>query len=566
MRKKGRHLPTAGNHQFQWLTEGNFLSHHAGRTSNYGALALRRILSSLCCATITSLLWTAPANAESSTEDDLTKFSLEQLINMKVYSASKFEQKVSEAPAAVTLITAADIKTYGYRKLSDILRSVRSIHGRYDRNYDFVGVRGFGRPGDYQSRLLVLIDGYRLNDALYDAAAIGTDFILDVDLIDRVEFVPGPGSSIYGNNAFFGVVNVITRPIDASKGLEASVETASYNTNKARMTYSNHLENGLGILMSGSIYDSQGRNLYFKEFDTPTMNGGVANQLDYDHYRSFFTKLSYDAFTLTAAYSNRSKGTPIISLDAPFNDSHGYTVDKQAFIDLQYYKSYTEKLNVMARIFYGKYSYDGNYPFFENHVMPFVGYERSRPTWAGTEIKFIDTKFDKHKLVYGVEYVDNIHQDVSNSDDIAGLTYEGLNRSRRYGIYIQDEFSFRDNWTLNAGIRYDKSYNDAQKVANPRLGLIYKPDTSSAIKLLYGTAFRSPNVYELYYHATADKANPNLKPEKIKTYDLVFEKYYDTQLRLTAGAFYYQTRDLIDSYTDPADNKNVYDNLETVDA
>ncbi len=119
-----------------------------------------------------------------------------------VFGASKYEQKVSEAPSSISIVTAEDIKKYGYRTLADILRSVRSFYISYDRSYSYAGARGFGRPGDYNSRILVLIDGHRSNDNVYDGALLGTEGVIDVDLIDRVEIIRGPGSSLYGSNAF----------------------------------------------------------------------------------------------------------------------------------------------------------------------------------------------------------------------------------------------------------------------------------------------------------------------------------------------------------------------------
>ena len=128
-----------------------------------------------------------------------------------VYGAAKYEQKVNEAPAAVIIITADQIKKYGYRNFAQILDSVPGLFTSNDRNYGYLGIRGFDRPGDYTSRVLLLIDNHRLNDAVYDAGGTGTDVPIDVDLIDRVEIIKGPGSSLYGTNAFFGVVNVITK-------------------------------------------------------------------------------------------------------------------------------------------------------------------------------------------------------------------------------------------------------------------------------------------------------------------------------------------------------------------
>jgi outer membrane receptor for ferrienterochelin and colicins len=145
---------------------------------------------------------------------DLTKFGIEDLMKIEVatvVSASKYKQKVTEAPSSVSIITSDEIKQYGYRTLADILRSLRGFFVTSDRNYNYIGARGFSRPGDYNTRFLILLDGHRLNDNIYDQAYIGTEFIIDVDLIDRVEIIRGPSSSLYGTNAFFGVINVITK-------------------------------------------------------------------------------------------------------------------------------------------------------------------------------------------------------------------------------------------------------------------------------------------------------------------------------------------------------------------
>ena len=145
---------------------------------------------------------------------DLADMSLEELMLIdvdSVYGASGFKQKVTEAPASVTIITSEDIQRYGYRTLADILRNVQGFYVTYDRNYSYLGVRGYGLPGQYNSSIALLIDGHRLNDNIFDGALIGTEFPLDVDLIDRVEVIRGPNSSLYVASAFLGVINIITK-------------------------------------------------------------------------------------------------------------------------------------------------------------------------------------------------------------------------------------------------------------------------------------------------------------------------------------------------------------------
>ena len=96
--------------------------------------------------------------------DALAELSLEQLLDVKITSASKFSRRVSDAPASVSVLTAEDFRTYVWRTLAEALASVRGLYVTSDRAYSYLGARGFQPVGDYNSRVLLLIDGYRLND------------------------------------------------------------------------------------------------------------------------------------------------------------------------------------------------------------------------------------------------------------------------------------------------------------------------------------------------------------------------------------------------------------------
>ena len=187
-----------------------------------------------------------------------------------VYGASKYEQKLSEAPSSVTIVDADEIKKYGHRNLAEVLRSVRGLYVSYDRNYSYLGVRGFNRPGDYTSRVLVLVDGHRINDNVLDSVLVGNEFPLDVDIIDRVEVIRGPSSSIYGNNAFFGVINVITKRGKDLNGVEVSGSYGTFDSYTARLSYGKMFTNGVELFLSGSFFDSAGADqLYYPEYNTP---------------------------------------------------------------------------------------------------------------------------------------------------------------------------------------------------------------------------------------------------------------------------------------------------------
>jgi len=167
-----------------------------------GRLLARRLL-----AIALPLAWSSAALAQ----EDLALRPLGALLNMEVSGASKFPATLSDTAAAATIITSGQIRAFGYQTLGDVLRSVRGVLVSTDRTYTYLGIRGLSIPGDYNTRVLLLVDGNRLNDTVYDQAFLGSEFPLDLDVVERVEFIPGQGSAIHGANALYGVVNVVTK-------------------------------------------------------------------------------------------------------------------------------------------------------------------------------------------------------------------------------------------------------------------------------------------------------------------------------------------------------------------
>src|ERR1700735_4914329 len=141
--------------------------------------AVQRALILIVLALLPLLGSTSALAQDKPSPPDLLDKSLEDLMSIEidsVYGASGLKQKMTEAPASVTVITSEDIQRYGYRTLADILRNVRGFYVTYDRNYSYVGVMGYGLPGDYNSRIALLIDGHRMNDNIYEGGLIGTEF------------------------------------------------------------------------------------------------------------------------------------------------------------------------------------------------------------------------------------------------------------------------------------------------------------------------------------------------------------------------------------------------------
>ncbi|HTG01983.1 MAG TPA: TonB-dependent receptor [Nitrospirota bacterium] len=536
-------------------------------------MLLRLIIFCLSMVFMLDKLQGSPAQAEESAASDgnLEDAMLFQDVPL-VYGASKYEQKVTEAPSSVSVITASDIRTYGYRTLADILKSIRSFYVTYDRNYSYVGVRGFGPPGDYNSGILLLVDGHRVNNNIYDSAYIGTEAIIDVDLIDHVEVIRGPGSSLYGSNAFFAVVNVITKRGRDWKGYEVSGEAGSYDTYKGRLSYGQRFTSGLETVISASGYDSKGQRLYFGQYDpanpnhdTRAANGGYADNADYDRSRTIFFKSTYSDFTAAGAYVSRTKGIPTGSFGTDFNNRSSKTEDEHIFADLKYDHAITPKTDLSLRLFYDYYHYDGIYAYYQDPTLNTMQSDWSYGTWWGGEAR-LTSNMNGHRVIVGAEYQGNLRQD--QGDDYAGLpsdSWRDLRRSENWAFYVQDEVRLSKKMLFNAGLRYDH-YTTFGDTTNPRLALIYNPTDEVAVKLLYGTAFQTPNVYDLYYSFMGIQLpNPGLKPENITTYELVYEQFLGKEFTVSVSGYHYRITDLI-AQINVGTASTMYKNVSAVSA
>ncbi len=478
---------------------------------------------------------------------DLGDTSLEELGNIQVYSASKHMQKASDAPSSVTVITRDEIQKYGYRTLADILRSVRGFYIAYDREYTYAGVGGVNRPETLNSSVLVLIDGHRTNDDIYEQAFLGPEFPLEIDLIERVEIVRGPSSSLYGTSAFFAVINVITRKPDQLKGWELEFAPASFGTYEGRASYGVNYR-GIDALVSGSFYNSLGQTLFYPEFDTPATDNGIARNCDYESYQHFLATVSFRGFTLQGVYGARAKGIPNGAVETLFDDPQTHTFDSLRYFDLSYHRPVTETWDLEARTAVSRHVYDAIFAY--SPAAPgdpyLLNYDFGRGTWWNGEVKLQQT-LKRNNLTLGTEFEDDLQRDQVNYNINPFLEYISSEPASSviWALYGQDEFAFTSKLSITAGVRYDHYYTFGG-TANPRLGLIYHPFSQTALKLLYGSAFRAPSAYEEYYYALGQfQANLNLQPETIKTYEVALEQGLGERLHLTANVFRNQLSQLI---------------------
>lgn len=486
---------------------------------------------------------------------------LEALLNQPVYAASKFAQDAADAPAAVTVLTAGDIRAFGWRTLAEVLNGARGVFLRYDRFYQYVGVRGLARPGDFSSRLLMLIDGMRVNDNIYDQSGAGREFPLDIGLIERVEFIPGPGSALYGSNAVLGVVNIVTRSGAAMLGRSVEVELGSAGSR--RVGFSSGSEFGADrVLVAGKLELRPGQSLYFPDYDDPTTRDGWSNGGDRETDRKLFTRWVHGEFTATGLLSQRRKLIPTGAFATVFGSRDTSGTDRYAFADLQWQRDFDAQRQWVLRGSVGQYEFDGRFDYGAPD-----GHQHLAQTgrWVDLETRWLWSGWAAHRLVLGLDLRQNLLQRQRSSFDgeNGGVAADIQGRSHRFGAFVNDEWTLWPSLRAVLGARVDRQL-DGGHVATPRLALVWTAAPGLQLKALDGRAFREPNAYESQYEDIFARANPALRRESLRARELALEWRALPQLRLAGSLYRYKVTDLIEQQFDPVAEQLVYNNAGTV--
>jgi outer membrane receptor for ferrienterochelin and colicins len=499
-------------------------------------------------------------------QPDMTTFTIEELMAIEVETvsgASRYEQPISEAPASVTIVTADQIKKYGYRNLADILQSVPGFSVTNDRNYQYAGIRGFGLPGDYGTRVLLLVDGVRQNDPIYQTGFIGNEVVVDTDLIERVEIIRGPGHTLYGANAMMAVINIVTKRGRDLDGFELSGEAGSFDGYRGRASYGSRFGGSTELLVSGTFFHSRGQDLFYPEFASPATNYGWARGCDREQFGSAFLKLAYRDLTLEAGYVKRDKVIPTASWGTVFNNPDTKSTDSSLFVDLKYQHSFENGTDLMTRFSWNQYFYDGHYIYdwADPGDLPLLidNIDKDRSSWLMGEVQATKELMNKHRLIGGIEFRDTLRMDQQNYD--VAMNLDDRRSTWNVGFYLQDEYHILDNLILTAGIRYDH-FETFGGTVNPRAALIYTPLSRTTVKFLFGTAFRPPSGYELYYgDGYTQKTNPELHEESSTNCELILEQNLGKHFRGTVSGYYSWIRNLITLVKDPVDDLLVFRNI-----
>lgn len=514
-------------------------------------VVIRRMPTRLCAAlaaTITLLLGTAAPDPLALQGPEET--SLEELLSTPIETAARHEQFAGQAPASVTVITAVEIRRYGYRTLAEALQSVRGFYLSDDRNYQYLGIRGFSRPTDYNNRVLLLLNGHRLNENVFGAASIGTDLPLNLAAVERIEVVRGPGSVLYGTSAMLAVVNVITRDGRGGDRLSLTAEGGSAGRRRLLAAAGGETDGGLDLAVAGIWGDLAGKDLYFPEYDDETSDG-VAHDLDWDHHGSVLGTARRGALHAQAYAGVRDKGIPTGAFEMIFDDHRARSLDASGHLDLRYAPEPSPCGALEIRVQADAYRSDGTYPFSEPDGET-VARERAEGTWLGLEGQYRWDATPASRLIAGTEYREHLQASFRSRDEETVYFDENF-PFRVFSVYAQEEYQARENLSLVLGLRHD-AYSTTGSTTTPRGAAVLDLTSSATLKLLYGEAFRAPNLYETsYFDPLVAKANPHLRAERIRTTELVWEQRLCPHAFGSVSLYRYGMHDLIEQRVDTTD-------------
>lgn len=480
---------------------------------------------------------------------------LEDLLEMRITSAAKRTQRPSEAPSMVSVITAREIRSFGWRTLAEALGSLRGLHVSYDRSYSYLGVRGFGRPGDFTSRVLLLIDGIPVNDGVYDQAPVGAEFPLDLSLVEHIEYVPGSGSVLYGGNAVLAVINVVTLS-GARAGKTLQVGTGSGDAGDLSVSAGWRDESGNDMLLALARERRRGRDLLFESYDAPGANAW-SRGLDHEANDRVFAQFRRGGFSGSVLLHDRVKGMPGGPFGVDLDDPRNRIRDRRAYGSLRYVHQFSTTEAMRLQGYAMETRYDGDW-VYGGIVQPDGMLTRS----LGGEASLTTTALPGQTVLAGISWRgDGVRRQFNPTLDID-------TPRTAVGIFAQDDIALGERAMLSAGLRYDRITGGATYThLSPRLALIVQPQPGTVVKAIAGAAFRPPNAFETdYAFAGTNVANPALRSERIHTAELGLEQDFGAETKLTAALYRNRIDDLISIETDSATGLQQHHNVGRVAA
>jgi iron complex outermembrane receptor protein len=486
----------------------------------------------------------------------LFEMDLSDLMNLKVVTASKYVQNIAEAASSMSIITSDEIKNFGYKTLGEALNSQSGMYLSNDKNYLYVGSRGFSRPTDYNNRIIIMIDGHIMNEVVYGSAFMGNEMGINLDNVEKIEIIKGPGASVYGSGAMLNIINLIMKKGAEIDGGTISAGTGSFGKNDLSAIYGKKIKNtDISLSGTGGIYN--GENYYFSELDAPETNYGKSVGMDWEKYFGFQAAITHNDFKISTSISSRSKGIPTGAFGTNLTGDVE-SLDQRYYVETSYRKELKKNSSLLFRAYYDDYYYTGSYPSGGED-----SFDASTGRWGGAEIQYYLEAGKRNVLTAGAEYKYIFRNDYK--DWTSDTTYFNKNFPfSYYSISAQDQFKILNNLTLTAGLRYDH-YSIFGHSTSPRIALVYKYSSASSLKFLYSEAFRIPNMYESFYESFNDQeSNPNIKPEKIRAAEFSWSNKLSGSVSGSLSLYRFSIYNLINQVVDESNGLTIFRNIGKV--
>lgn len=463
----------------------------------------------------------------------------------EVTAASRAAEAIEDAPASVSLISQDEIRAFGYETLYDAIGGTRGVYQTNDLIYQYLGFRGFSQLGDYGNRVLVTLDGHTMNDDQLGSSYVGNDFMSDLTDVERIEVVRGPGSTLYGSNAFFGVLNVVTRDADTRNPSHVSIAADGTRAARVRAGVSANTEDGVGMWISAGVVSAQGRDYYFEEFDTEELGDGRSDDADSTRSGTFATRMWAGDITFQALVNAREKRIPNGAYGSTLADPRAMSSDTRSFLELRYEPTIGERVQLYSRLYVDGYTYEGVYPYTDEAIG--LVEDTWSGGWFGAEPRVVLQAAEWLSLTGGAEA--RLHYKAElKSSDASGVYLDEDARFDVYSAYAVADASVGTWLDASLGARYD-NFTNSESALNPRATLILKPSADNVFKLMAGSAFRAPSPYELNYNDggyTQKKPN-KLDPERVVTGEFEYTHKFSEVTSLVGTVYTNQITDLIDT-------------------
>jgi iron complex outermembrane receptor protein len=492
-------------------------------------------------------------NAQIDSIPSLSDLSLEELMNVKVITASGYLQKTSEAPSTIQVITSKQISERGYEELSDALRDIPGIDMIHLNGYAPTLIYFRGMYGAENLRALLMIDGIVENNIVGSNDMAGPAY--NLHNVDRIEIVWGPASVLYGANAFGGVINIITKKGDDINGVVVEKGFGTFNTSLETVSMGVRTAK-FNVSLSGSLYSTDGPNFsnrdpnytasyVDKAYSITGSIGYIAKRstttLGFRAYRTpmgwgtFFNSPTQFLGLPSQGYENKGV-LGLLSRDVR-NERSGLESPYARTIFLQNEFKPNEKISLLTRAVYRETGIgEDSYAYLTIDGKKLIrGITASHSTRAFGEVLGNYAPSENHKFSAGIQFSrDNIEKGsrraiidtntiflIDGKHVVTNLYSTFLPRAydlrNNFGSYLQYVYNtdFMRKTTFTLGGRYDfNSYYGSN--LSPRIAVVNQPTDEFTIKLQYGTAYRAPTNTEIYQAPL----NFKLKEEKIRTYEI----------------------------------------------